>query len=47
MPQKIDRSQTDLEHHDLKNNIMVSPLEFLFAALISNFQFTKPVIFKC
>lgn len=47
MPRKIDRSQTDLEHHDLKNNIMVSPLEFLFAALISNFQFTKPVIFKC
>lgn len=43
----MEGSQTDLEHHDLKNNIMVSPLEFLFASFIPDFEFTKLVIFKC
>lgn len=29
----MEGSQTDLEHHDLKNDMVVTSLEFLFASL--------------
>lgn len=39
----MEGSQTDLEHHDLKNDMVVTSLEFLF---IPDLGFKKPVIWE-